>query len=141
MKKETLIILFSVTAFFTFQSLRRPRLDMDAVSPALIQTTDAELQQNIQKGGEWVLLDFWSPACGPCVRMKPELSVVAELNQGRVSVLSLKTVEAPRAGSFYGIRGIPALVLLRNGTEVDRRVGFQSSGEMQSWLDLHLNRG
>ena len=141
MKKDVLILALGVTTRFTVQHLRRPRVDLESLSPWIVHATDANLPTLLEQGGEWVLLDFWSPSCGPCVRMKPELSGIAPLYKDKVTFLSLQVVENASAGSFYGIRAIPALVLLRNGTEVDRRLGYHSNVQLQQWLDEHVLGG
>jgi thioredoxin 2 len=70
-----------------------------------------------------VLVDLWAPWCGPCRMVAPVLERMAEEFAGRLKVVKVNVDEAPDVQARYGVRGIPTLLLLRDGDEVDRVVG------------------
>lgn len=135
MKNVTLALIVGTTLLFTLQHIRRPRVDFDNLSPHLHAVNDQTFRETLLESGSWVLLDFWAPWCGPCVRMKPEISDVAERTAGTLRVLSVNVDEARETADRFGIRGIPALVLLQEGQEVDRWTGFANRNVLQHWLD------
>jgi thioredoxin 2 len=85
-----------------------------------------------------VVVDFWAPWCGPCRMVSPALERLAAANAGRMKLVKLNVDEAPELGARYGVQGIPTLVLLRDGEEVDRVVGAAPEPQLQAWLAPHL---
>lgn len=137
MRKSTLFLILGIGFLFTLQNLRRPRLDPDSFSPHLLQGSD-ETFADLSANSEWVLVDFWAPWCGPCVKLKPEINALAPLYKDKIDFIAMNVDETRSTAGFYGISGIPALVLLRNGTEVDRWTGFAPKNVLQHWLDGHV---
>jgi thioredoxin 2 len=99
-------------------------------SPA---TFDDELQASVP-----VLVDFWAPWCGPCRVVSPVVERIGGDDAGRVKVIKLNVDDAPELSERYEIRGIPLLVLFRDGAEVDRLVGAVPREQLRQWLDSHL---
>jgi thioredoxin 2 len=99
-------------------------------SPA---TFDDELQASVP-----VLVDFWAPWCGPCRVVSPVVERIGRDDAGRVKVIKLNVDDAPELSERYEIRGIPLLVLFRDGAEVDRLVGAVPREQLRQWLDSHL---
>jgi thioredoxin 1 len=85
--------------------------------------TDANFDSEIANGV--VLVDFWAPRCPPCRRLGPIISKVAAAMHGKAKVGKCNVDEWPRLAERYGIKGIPALVFLRDGQETERLNGFQ----------------
>jgi thioredoxin 2 len=85
-----------------------------------------------------VVIDFWAPWCGPCKMVTPALEQLAHARAGRLKVVKLNIDRANEIASRYGVQGIPLLVLLRDGNEVDRLVGAVPQREIESWLNRHL---
>ena len=137
MKKSTLFLALGIAALFTLQNLRRPRLELETLSPLITHGSDETFAKH-STSSEWVLVDFWAPWCGPCVRMKPELSALAPLYEHQINFLAMNVDETRATAGFFGISGIPALVLLRNGVEVDRWTGYAPKNVLQQWLDGHV---
>lgn len=82
-----------------------------------------------------VLVDFYADWCGPCKIMAPLLDDVARRRSGEVLVTKLDTDRNPATGMRFGIRGIPTLILFRNGKEVARRVGVVQAADLEALLN------
>ncbi|HEY2653215.1 MAG TPA: thioredoxin [Solirubrobacteraceae bacterium] len=85
-----------------------------------------------------VLVDFWAPWCGPCRTISPLVEQAGRDNAGRLKVVKLNVDEAPAISGRYGIRGIPLLVLFRDGAEVGRLVGAVPGDQLRAWLGQQL---
>jgi thioredoxin 2 len=85
-----------------------------------------------------VLVDFWAPWCGPCRMVSPIVERVARSMPGRLKVVKLNTDEAPDIAGRYDVQGIPLLVLINEGREVDRLVGAVPEAQLRRWVDEHV---
>lgn len=97
------------------------------------QSFEAETRASVP-----VLVDFWAPWCGPCRMVSPALERIARSHAGRVKVVKVNTDSEPALAQRYQVQGIPLIVLMRDGAEVDRRVGAVPEAQLASWLDEHL---
>ena len=82
-----------------------------------------------------VLVDFWSPTCGPCRTLVPILEELAEENEGDVTIAKVNTAQCPVLGTRFGIDTLPTLLFFYKGRVVERMVGVQSKHKIQSALD------
>jgi len=82
-----------------------------------------------------VLVDFWSPTCGPCRALVPILEELAEENEGDATIAKINTAEYPEFVPQFGIDTLPTLLIFHRGRVVERMVGVQSKDKLQSALD------
>ncbi len=96
--------------------------------------TDGDFTKAVLESEIPVLVDFWATWCGPCQVMGPVVDAVAGEYGDKVKVLKLNVDENPVTPSKYGVRGIPTLILFNNGEVVDRIVGAQPKGSVDTLL-------
>ena len=88
-----------------------------------------------------VLVDFWAEWCGPCKLIAPILDEVSHDYADRMAVAKVNVDESQAIAAKYGIRGIPTLMLFKNGTLVGTKVGAVSKGQLTAFLDSNLTPG
>ena len=104
----------------------------------LKHTSDASFDQDVIKSDAPVLVDYWAEWCGPCKMIAPILEEVSKDYDGRLQIAKLNVDENQSVAAKYGIRGIPTLMLFKNGAVVATKVGALSKSQLTLFLDSHL---
>jgi thioredoxin 1 len=81
-----------------------------------------------------VLVDFWAEWCGPCKMIAPSLDRIAESMEGQVKVVKINIDDNPMTPSKYGVRGIPTLILFKDGLAVSQKVGAAPHAALANWV-------
>ena len=100
--------------------------------------SDTSFDQDVLKSDGPVLVDYWAEWCGPCKMIAPILDEVARDYDGRLQVAKLNVDENGGTAAKFGVRGIPTLMLFKNGAVVATKVGALSKSQLTLFLDSHL---
>lgn len=103
-----------------------------------IHVTDDSFDRVVLEAGRPALVDFWAPWCGPCRMIAPIIEDLARSYDGRAVIAKMNTDEHVQVASRLGIRGIPTMVLFKDGEEADRVVGYAPRHVLEEKLDAVL---
>ena len=108
------------------------------MSGNIVHTTDATFDNDVLKSDTPVLLDFWAEWCGPCKAIAPILDDIAKDYAGRVKVAKLNIDDNRQTPVKYGVRGIPTLILFKNGQAEGQKIGSVRKADVAAFLDSKL---
>lgn len=103
-----------------------------------IDLTDSTFENEVLKADTPVLVDYWAPWCGPCKMVGPVVEQVAESRAGEIKVGKLNVDENSDTMAAYGIRGVPTLMLFKNGEVVASKSGAMSKAQLDAFIDQHI---
>ena len=101
--------------------------------------TDQSFQADVLGANKPVLVDFWAEWCGPCRMIAPALEEIAAELGDQVTIAKINIDENPDTPGRYGVRGIPTMLLFKNGEAVAQKVGAAPRRQLQQWLEGQLS--
>ena len=108
------------------------------MSELVIEVSDASFEVDVLQADRPVLVDFWAAWCAPCRMLAPTVEAVAEKYAGNARVVKLNVDDNPSVSQRFGIKGIPTLILFKNGHEEERVVGATSEAAISRMIDKHV---
>ena len=100
--------------------------------------TDSNFDEEIKNSPIPILVDFWAEWCGPCKQIGPILEEIGETKKDKLKILKLNIDENQQTPQKYGVRGIPTLMLFKDGKLVDTKVGSLPKNMLETWIDQNL---
>lgn len=108
------------------------------MSDSILFLTDGSFEDEVLKSSEPVLVDYWAEWCGPCKMIAPILDEIANEYAGKIRIAKLNIDENPQTPPKYGIRGIPTLMLFKDGNVEATKVGALSKSQLTAFIDSNI---
>ncbi|MFQ3229087.1 thioredoxin TrxA [Reinekea sp.] len=107
------------------------------MSENILNVTDDSFESDVLRSEQPVLVDYWAEWCGPCKMIAPVLEEVANEYSGKMSVAKLNIDDNPNTPPKYGIRGIPTLMIFKNGEVAATKVGALSKSQLLEFIQAN----
>ena len=107
-------------------------------SELIKHVSDASFEADVLQPGTAVLVDYWAEWCGPCKMIAPILEEVAKEYDGKLQIAKLDVDANQAVPAKFGIRGIPTLILFKNGVPAAQKVGAMAKGQLTSFIDSNI---
>ena len=108
------------------------------MSQQIVHVSDSSFEQDVLKSNVPVLLDFWAEWCGPCKMIAPILDQIAAEYAGKVVIAKMNVDENPKTPMKFNVRGIPTLILFKNGQAEGQKIGAVRRTDVAAFLDSNL---
>ena len=99
-----------------------------------VKVTDESFEKDVLQSSTPVLVDFWAEWCGPCKQIGPALDQISEELSGKVTIAKVNIDDSPGTPSRYGVRGVPTLMLFKDGQMASMKVGAMPKSKILEWL-------
>jgi len=104
------------------------------------EVNDQNFEEQVLKSSQPVLVDFWAEWCGPCRQLAPTLEAVAKKYEGSARVVKLNVDDSGATAQRYGVRGIPTLILFKDGNEQERIIGVTGKENIARIIEKHAGQ-
>ncbi len=108
------------------------------MSDNIVHVTDATFDEEVLKSGTPVLLDFWAPWCGPCKMIAPILEELSGEYDGKVKICKMDVDENPETPAKFNVRGIPTLIVFKDGAVEATKVGALSKTQLSDFISTSI---
>ncbi len=108
------------------------------MSENIVKVSDDSFEQDVLSASGPVLVDYWAEWCGPCKMIAPVLDEIADEYDGKLTIAKLNVDENPNTPPQYGIRGIPTLMLFKDGEVAGTKVGSVSKTQLNEFINEHM---
>ncbi len=105
------------------------------MSDNIVQISDSSFEKDVLQADGPVLVDFWAEWCGPCKMIAPVLEELADEYAGKLKICKLNIDANPETAPKYGVRGIPTLIIFKNGQAEGTKVGALSKSQLAAFID------
>jgi thioredoxin 1 len=129
------LYLFDWHPIFLPLAIFAPQASEIPVSDLITHVTDDAFEQQVLKSDTPVLLDFWAEWCGPCKAIAPMLDELAKQYEGKLRVVKVNIDQNQQTPRTYGVRGIPTLMVFKNGKVEATQIGAVSKGQLTQMID------
>ena len=103
--------------------------------------TDTSFDSDVLKAEGAILIDFWAEWCGPCKQIAPALEELSQELGGKVTIAKVNIDENPQTPGKYGVRGIPTLMIFKNGQVAATKVGALPKSKIKEWIESSIQPG
>ena len=97
--------------------------------------TDSEFEEEVLKSDVPVVVDFWAEWCGPCKALSPIVDEVADEIGDKFKIVKVNIEQSPETPTKYDVRGVPTLMIFKNGEVIDSRVGSMPKTQLKEWIE------
>jgi thioredoxin 1 len=104
----------------------------------MLNVTDSSFEADVLKAAGPVLVDFWAEWCGPCRQIAPALEELAKDLDGKITVAKINIDENPATPGKYGVRGIPTLMIFKDGAVAATKIGALPKSKLFEWVESSL---
>jgi len=109
----------------------------NTVGSTVLEVTDGNFEQEVLKSSQVVMIDFWAAWCGPCKALAPVVDEVAASYNGKLKVVKMDVDKNAATPGRYGVRGIPTLLIFKDGVVKEQIVGYVPKETIQKAVDKH----
>jgi len=107
---------------------------------AVLEVTDGNFEQEVLKSSQPVMIDFWAAWCGPCKALAPVVDEIAQSYEGKLKVVKMDVDKNAATPGRYGVRGIPTLLIFKDGVVKEQIVGYVPKETLQKAVDKHVTQ-